>query len=153
MTDTTTYETFNLLEVRGQLGLSRNDMAKMLGWTVSRVWAIEKRGDTMTPQEYAHASGVLADRLGSHEEMEAETLQSRDRVLRDTPEGAVRLVDWEGISHGDRVKIKGEPGIWVFQYHHTGPTGAQYVTVYGGPKGHASMRSFRPERVRLSSKR
>ena len=143
----TTYEEFNLLEIRARLGLSREALAKMLGWTVSRIWALERRGDPLTEHEYAHASGILAERVGEQDEVEADQLKARDRILRDTPEGAIRLVDWDGISHGDTVRIQGEPGHWVFQYHHTNPSGSAYVTVYGGPKGHASTRSFRPDRV------
>lgn len=143
----TTYEEFNLLEIRARLGLSRDALAKMLGWTVSRVWAIEKRGDALTEHEYAHASGVLAERIGDQAEVEADQLKSRDRVLRDTPPGCVRLIEWEGFNHGDTVRVRGAEGTWVFQYHHTNPNGSTYVTVYGGTKGHGSTRSFAPDRI------
>ena len=144
----TTYEEFNILEIRARLGLSREAMAKMLGWTGSRLWALEKRGDPLTMQEYAHASGVLAERLGEHESIEADTLKARDRYLRDTPAGTVRLVDWNGVSHGDVVRIRRMEGTYTFLYHQVGLDGSnEHVTVYGGTKGHGAIRSVTPDRV------
>ena len=100
----TTYEEFNLLEVRAKLGLSREAMAKMLGWTGSRLWALEKRGDPLTVAEYNHAVSVLEERIGEADDLEANQLKSRDRVLRDTPTGCTRLIEWNGINHGDVVR-------------------------------------------------
>src|SRR5688572_4427574 len=122
-----TYEEFNFLEIRARLALSRDALAKMLVSTVSRLWALVKRGDPLTEHEYAHASGVLAERLGEQESIEADQLKSRDRVLRDTPEGCTRLIEWNGISHGDTVRVRRAEGTYVFQYHHTGPNGQEYV--------------------------
>lgn len=129
-------------------------MAKMLGWTESRLWAIEKRGDALTAQEYAHASNVLAERIGEQESIEADTLKARDRYLRDTPSGTVRLVDWNGVSHGERVRIRRLEGTYTFLYHQVGLDGSnEHVTVYGGTKGHGSVRSVTADRIVLKAAR
>lgn len=148
--------------------LSRNALAELLGWTLTRVWNVEKgTSKPLTDEERAHAlltlNGSVATGPAADPEVsivapeddpdDTSIVKARARITKSCPAGATRLLEWEGVSYGDRVRVQGEPGLWVFQYHHTGPTGAEYVTVFGGPKGHASMRSFRPERVMSSSRR
>jgi hypothetical protein len=49
---------------------------------------------------------------------------------------------------GVEVSIKGERG--RFRFHHlvTAGNGDTYVTVWGGPSGHGSWRSFAPDRIK-----
>lgn len=138
---------FDLIDVRASLGLARGAFAKMLGWTESKVWAIEKGRKEITASEVDHVNTIVAARVGATtEEVEADTLKARDRFIRDTPEGATRLVDWNGISHGDVIRVKGLEGTFKFLFHHSDAR-QEYVQLYGGPKGHALMRSVRPEKV------
>lgn len=53
------------------------------------------------------------------------------------------------VCHGTEVSIRGERGRFRFLRHVTnGRTGTEWIDVYGGVKGHETIRSFRPERVR-----
>ena len=66
--------------------------------------------------------------------------------------------DWEYITEmqinnrnvvkGTELKISGERGRFVFiEYVKTG-AGAEWITVWGGPKGMSSMRSFHLDKVK-----
>jgi hypothetical protein len=52
------------------------------------------------------------------------------------------------IEAGTEVSIRGERGRFRFLRHVTTTTGPEWVDVYGGAKGHETLRSFRPERIR-----
>lgn len=51
------------------------------------------------------------------------------------------------IEVGTEMSIPGE-GRFVFLKHVTTPTGVEWIDVYGGKKGHETLRSFRPDRIR-----
>jgi transcriptional regulator with XRE-family HTH domain len=137
---------WNLLDIRTTLGVSRELFAKMLGWTGSRTWAIEKGRHTPTPLEVEQVRALLEDRLGSEDAVDREELRARDRVLSTMPDGAVRLVEWNGIEYGDTVRVRGIPGSFKFIFHHTDER-QEYVEVYGGANGHALMRAVSPDRI------
>lgn len=51
------------------------------------------------------------------------------------------------VSHGTELKISGERGRFRFlKYVNTGE--AEWIDVWGGPKGSENWRSFRPDRVK-----
>lgn len=55
------------------------------------------------------------------------------------------------MERGDPVLVRGERGSFRFIEHVKRPSGAEWVTVYGGssdPNGVRCFRSFTPERVR-----
>lgn len=65
--------------------------------------------------------------------------------------GLVTLVRWGGYVRGDAVVVDDMKGKYVFIEHVTPPSGAPWVTVYGGsgsPGGLRRYRSVDPERVR-----
>jgi hypothetical protein len=142
------YADFDLVAIRAKLGLSRVLMAKILGWSVARLDTIEKkRLPELTIAEWNHAVGVLTDRIGERLTMEADELKVRDRIIRDTPKGSTRLVEWEGFECGQTVRIRNMPGSYKFLFHHTSPLGTVYVQVYGGTNGHGAFRSVSPDRI------
>lgn len=54
------------------------------------------------------------------------------------------------VSAGMELSIRGERGRFRFVKHvRNDRTGKEWIDVYGGAKGHETIRSFRPERVRV----
>jgi hypothetical protein len=66
--------------------------------------------------------------------------------------GAVRVTEWEGLRRGDRVKLQGEKGTFMFLFHHRDDH-QEYVEVSGpvaqvrGQLRGRQLRSVRPERI------
>lgn len=61
--------------------------------------------------------------------------------------------EWEGVTVGDVIRVRGESGVFRFVNHTTTEKGATWVTAIGGTKHHKEFRSFRPERVRALGRR
>lgn len=49
---------------------------------------------------------------------------------------------------GTEFSVHGEPGRFRFLEHVVGPSGAEWVTAFGGPRKVNVTRSFRPERIK-----
>lgn len=57
-------------------------------------------------------------------------------------------VNGRNVERGVEVKIAGHSGRFVFQrYVHNPANGAEWIDVYGGPKGAETIRSFRPSKI------
>lgn len=152
----------DVAEGRKILGISRKDLAHALGWPQSRVWSIEKGRRDPTPEEEDELLKVLGDvapiepddqstdgiepTTGEQKELDGDAILRRRRIEKETPEGAIRLLDWNGIANGDLVKVKGEQGTFRFWFHHKDET-QEYVEVIGGKGGHMQRRSFSPDRI------
>lgn len=55
---------------------------------------------------------------------------------------------------GRELTIRGERGRFRFVKHvRNDATGREWIDVYGGVKGHETLRSFRPERIRAVANR
>ena len=52
------------------------------------------------------------------------------------------------VTPGTELKISGERGRFRFVNRVTKPDGLQWITVWGGPKGCETLRSFYPERIK-----
>jgi hypothetical protein len=57
------------------------------------------------------------------------------------------------VTPGTEVTIRGERGRFRFVKHVRNGAGNEWVDVYGGPKGHETLRSFRPARIRTVHRR
>jgi hypothetical protein len=57
-------------------------------------------------------------------------------------------INGRNVVKGTELKISGERGRFNFIKHVTTEAGVQWIDVWGGPKGAACIRSFRPERVK-----
>lgn len=58
------------------------------------------------------------------------------------------------LTPGTEVSIRGERGRFRFVKHvHNSVTGTEWIDVYGGVKGHETLRSFRPAKVRVVHQR
>lgn len=61
------------------------------------------------------------------------------------------MTDWTTIEKGTEVKVSGDNGRYIFQYHRNGE-----VTVFGGsanPNGVRMFRTFDADRVRVIHRR
>lgn len=58
-------------------------------------------------------------------------------------------INGRNVVPGTELAIRGERGRFRFVKHvRNTRTGLEWIDVYGGPSGHETIRSFRPERVR-----
>lgn len=52
------------------------------------------------------------------------------------------------LAVGTEFSVHGEPGRFRFAEHVVSPSGAEWVTAFGGPRKVNVCRSFRPERIK-----
>lgn len=57
-------------------------------------------------------------------------------------------INGRNVSPGTELKIKGVRGRFRFIKHVVTPAGAEWIDVWGGPKGGETWRSFRPDMVK-----
>ena len=57
-------------------------------------------------------------------------------------------INGRNVSPGTELKIKGVRGRFRFIKHVLTPAGAEWIDVWGGPKGGETWRSFRPDMVK-----
>ena len=78
---------------------------------------------------------------------------SRRRRSRPLPDDWIEsreiVVNGRHVEPGVELKIRGERGRFRFVKHVSRPErGVEWVDVWGGPRHHAQLRSFRPDRIR-----
>jgi len=56
-------------------------------------------------------------------------------------------INGRNVESGTELKIKGQRGRFRFIHHVVTPAGAEWIDVWGGPKGSEQWRSFRTEQV------
>ena len=56
--------------------------------------------------------------------------------------------NWEGLSPGDKVKVSGLRGVFIYQSYATNERGDEWVNVYGGTPNRERARSFHPNRIK-----
>lgn len=52
------------------------------------------------------------------------------------------------LAPGTEFSVHGEPGRFRFAEHVVAPSGAEWITAFGGPRKVNVTRSFRPERIK-----
>jgi len=147
---------------REKLGWSRRQLAETLGWPMSRVWAYETGKREPTADEAVdlraaltgssdHPSGSEGSEEGlqpdpKQVELDGDLILKRRRVELETPEGSVRLVDWEGLSLGKLVKVKGKAGSHRFWFYHKDDH-QEYVQLMGGKGNRQAWHMVSPDRI------
>lgn len=138
---------------RETLGLSRRELADMIGTTPAKVGRIEHSGPR--PDELDGLAELLR-KAGVTTQDRPEMPAFDDRGLPPAPDGSldpddpdaqVVLVEWRGLRRGNVVRVDGEKqsARFRFGYYFKSPT-QEYVAVYSTKNG--GERCVRPERLR-----
>ena len=146
-------------EARESLGLSRRQVAELVGLTPAKIGRIESKGPL--PEEMSLLAVLL-----NGEDTTTPTIvppppppASTGRPLPEVPpsegpasdpDAQIVLEEWRGIKKGDIVRVEGEKLHARFRFGHYFKNPAQeYVSVYSLKNG--AERSVRPERIRTEA--
>lgn len=140
---------------REAAGWSRGDLSDVCGISVAKIARVELKG-TGTDEEIKAIRDALKIALGEvlvgGDPEPAEPAPTQSPAITGFIGDAVRVTEWNGLSRGDIVKIKGEDGNFRFLFYHQDDH-QQYVEVSGplvryrdAVRG-TRLRSIRPERI------
>ncbi len=146
---------------REAAGWSRTDLSQACGLSVAVIARIELRGNAtageldLIREALQIALGEVV--MGEHSD-DPVTAAGNPAVTPSPvvtgflPEGTVRVSAWEGLKHGDLVKVSGEKGRFKFLYHSVSPQD-EHIGLSGpvvrreGRLIGERLRCIRPERI------